>query len=85
MASDRDAARRECLEWKAKYEAVTKDQSTCLYGAVVLPQELLKNLLSAGEQAKAEVELLRQELDTWKQKYADEVQKRLALIEQTKG
>lgn len=85
MASDRIVAMQECSEWKAKYEAVTKNQATCIGGAVVLSQEALKSLLSVGQQAKAEVDLLRKELEVWKQKYADEVQKRLALIEQMKG
>ncbi len=86
MASDRDSARRECREWEAKYKAVTED--AVVYHdneAIVLSTKVLKQILEPAEQAKAELDALRAELESCKKKYADEVQKRLALIGQMKG
>lgn len=54
-----------------------------LYGRNTgLSIKCLEAWLEEGSKAKEELLVLRPQLDEWKQKYADEVQKRLDLIEQ---
>lgn len=86
IVADRDSAVRECHEWKAKYKAITEDAVMfCDNDTIILSTKVFNQILEPAEQAKAALDTLRAELESWKQKYADEVQKRLALIEQMKG
>ena len=68
--------------WQAKYEAVVKDRVTYSDGAAILSMRMLNDLRSQGEIATQKLREVEAELAAWKQKYADEVQKRLTLIEQ---
>lgn len=79
-------AEQNASEWKAKYEAITKGEVTIMSNdAIIISTKTLREMLASGDDAKKSLEILRQEIEGWKQKYADEVQKRLTLIEQIKG
>lgn len=71
-------------EWEAKYRALTENQVSHTGKALVISSSMLEELLKSGDEAKRKLETLSHELEVWKQKYADEVQKRLALIDQMK-
>lgn len=78
-----DAVKNERDEWKAKYKAVTEDKIIYRNAeAVTVSIKVLNGWLEEGGQAIEECKALRAELVDLKKKYADEVQKRLALIEQ---
>lgn len=81
-----DATKNERDEWKAKYQAVIGDKIMYRNAeAVTVSIKTLNGWLEEGSQAIQECKVLQAELSGFKQKYADEVQKRLALIEQMEG
>lgn len=82
-----EKATEERDAWEAKYKCVLENQATfdsknaCVYISTRMLDELLNPLL----EIKNKCESLEREVNEWKKRYADEVQKRLALIEQMKG
>ena len=78
-----DAVKNERDERKAKYQAVTEDKIMYRNAeAVTVSVKILNGWLEEGSHAIEECKVLRTELVDLKQKYADEIQKRLVLIEQ---
>ena len=70
-----------CNGWKAKYEAVKEDKVTFIDGAVVISTEMLNELARPNIEMSKQLEDSKNELMKFRQLYADEVQKRLELIE----
>lgn len=74
-------------DWRAKYKCVTENQvlidsrNSCVY----ISTKTLEEILDPFNKAKDRIESLEAEVTKLKKQYADEVQKRLALIEQMKG
>lgn len=69
--------------WKAKYEALTQDKVSYLgTEAVVMSVKMMNDILDPIRERDLTIDVLRHELESYKQKFADEVQKRLALISQ---
>lgn len=67
--------------WEAKYKAATEDRVTIGNEVVVIPTKILNELAGPFTDMQKELENCRNELDKYRQLYADEVQKRLELIE----
>lgn len=73
--------------WEAKYKCVTENQavvdgkSGCICISLSMYNSLVKPLPELNSRCKS----LEKEILKWKKYYADEVQKRLTLIEQMKG
>ena len=70
-----------CNSWKAKYEAVKEDKVTYIDGAIVISMKMLNELISPTIEMSKQFEDSQNELTKFRQLYADEVQKRLELIE----
>lgn len=85
MISELDRVSHERDEWMAKYRAVTENRATRTLNAVIMSSQCLIEIIQEKESTKAELKSLKSELNIWKQKYADEVQKRVDLISQMKG
>lgn len=78
-------AEQESAILEAKYKVAIENKGTMINNDIVVISADMLQSFSAGEKAaKKELMVTQQELAKWKQKYADEVQKRLALIEQAK-
>lgn len=73
LEQDRDS-------WKAKYEAVTEDKVTFGNGAVYISTKILAEMGERTAEIRKELEDCQNELNKYRQLYADEVQKRLDLI-----
>ena len=70
-----------CNEWTAKYKAVKEDTVTINNSAVVISIEMLNKLATPNIEMSKQLENTQNELVKFRQLYADEVQKRLELIE----
>lgn len=75
---------QERNEWMGKYLAVTEEASFRKGGAIIISEDFLNKFVRDSNETKYKLKEVEEELETWKQKYADEVQKRLALIGQMK-
>ena len=80
-----DQADRAASEWKAKCRAATEGATTILDNYIVMPLSIWAEMERPIRELRDQLAKLEEENTSLKQKYADEVQKRLALIEQTKG
>lgn len=85
ITTDLEFAQSDCAMWKKRYEALEKDKEAVVGDIVYISLRHFNELLSPVKELDEKVERLQSELNDYKQKYADEVQKRLALIEQMKG
>ena len=73
--------KQACNEWMAKYEAVKENAVTINNSAVVISTETLNKLAIHNTEMSKKLENTQNELAKFRQLYADEVQKRLELIE----
>lgn len=85
MKNELISLRKERDTWKDKYTMIAEDKMIFDDDIITMTVSHLENMFIETGRAEEELNKLRPELETWKQKYADEVQKRLALIEQMKG
>lgn len=85
ITTDLEFSQSDCAMWKKRYEALEKDREAVVGDIVYVSLRHFNELLSPVIELEEKVERLQSELNDYKQKYADEVQKRLALIEQMKG
>lgn len=85
MESEFHSIELERDEWKAKYLAAVDGKTVCVNKAMVVSQEFLTSWIAARNVAEMKLKQTIQELDEYKQKYADEVQKRIDLVKQMKG
>ena len=84
MESELHSIELERDEWKAKYLAATEGKAIYINKTVVVSQEFLANWMDARNRAEMELKRIIPKLEEYKQKYADEVQKRIALVKQIK-
>ena len=86
VKQERDNVARECNEWRAKYEVVTESKPMYMGEAtIMLSIDYYYKLSEASEELEKFKKEFSKEITVWKQKYADEVQKRIDLIGQMKG
>lgn len=67
---------------EAQFKALTEQRVTWHEDVVIMHRDIWHALVFPSQELAEEVEAAHTEINSWKQKYADEVQKRLALIEQ---
>ena len=92
ILSSLNDAQNKCEKWEAKYHALSKNRDTVLSHEIVFSLKTLEDLFAIIDFYKDRIQYLESELydfketyeskiSYWKQKYADEVEKRLQQIE----